>query len=356
MGPSRPLTLVGVLVLGSSCNLIAGLGDFKDAHPDGGSTTASGGGGGTSSTSSTSSTSTTSTTSTTSGTGGAPCTSSVPGVVLACGEKNPYAIAVDATHVYWTARNEGSVKRAPIGGGAVQVLVSGETEPCGLALSSTSVFYRTNGGVVGRVPLGGGGAVTIASAEGQGACAIGVDATHVYWTHIVPAPGPRSIMRALLAGGGSETFESIGAALQLSADDGARVYWTDWSGQVLGDTKTPGSVFSLGSHGGACGLAVDGSGVYWSSGVISRASLDGVMPGTPVFSGEDTPCQVSIRGPDLFWLSLAKGTVRRGPKVGGAVAVLATDPDSPCALAVSGSNVYWATCGNEGRIMQLAVP
>ena len=102
---------------------------------------------------------------------------------LASGQERPYALAVDATNVYWVNNvAAGSVMKVPIGGGTPTTLASGQMDPFGLAIDSTAAYWTTADGMIGSVPLAGGTPTTVASAQDnpQG---IAVDSTSLYWTN-----------------------------------------------------------------------------------------------------------------------------------------------------------------------------
>ncbi|WP_437970726.1 hypothetical protein WMF04_16175 [Sorangium sp. So ce260] len=54
-------------------------------------------------------------------------------------------VAVDAEHVYWTRRDEGTVVRMPKGGGEPEVLASQQTRPGDIAVDETTVYWINEG-------------------------------------------------------------------------------------------------------------------------------------------------------------------------------------------------------------------
>lgn len=76
----------------------------------------------------------------------------VPGsapTVVAENQDVPWDLAADATHLYWTNRgslsSNGSIRRAPLAGGAVETVLSGLGYPLGLALDAHFIYWANAG-------------------------------------------------------------------------------------------------------------------------------------------------------------------------------------------------------------------
>lgn len=87
-------------------------------------------------------------------------------------------IAVDGTSVYWS-EVEGTIRKAPLGGGAATVLAEAQDIPGAIALDQNYVYWANVTAIV-KAPLAGGTPTQLA---GEGAASIALDATHIYWTN-----------------------------------------------------------------------------------------------------------------------------------------------------------------------------
>jgi hypothetical protein len=99
----------------------------------------------------------------------------------------PWDVEVDATSIYWTelgsSANSGKVMKASKTDGSSPVVIAmGQASPQGIAIDATSVYWANkDDGTIHKAPLAGGAGTVLAS--GQKAPAnVAVDATHVYWT------------------------------------------------------------------------------------------------------------------------------------------------------------------------------
>jgi hypothetical protein len=96
----------------------------------------------------------------------------------------PYAVAADATNVYWTTGlNGGAVVQEPLGGGTSITLASGQYYPNAVAVDAANVYWTTGQGGAGtvmKVPIGGGAPVALATGQAYPS-GIALNSTSVFW-------------------------------------------------------------------------------------------------------------------------------------------------------------------------------
>lgn len=152
-------------------------------------------------------------------------------------------VVLDATHVYWSYRDTGTVWRRLKSGGAVEPLITGQDGINRLALTATEVLW-TNDILdnVMRMPKAGGTPVAVAAGQ-SGAYELRIDATHVYWADGLGG----AVRRAPLAGGAVETVASGGSPslLELDATD---AYWLDEATEQVLRRPKAGRPHHAGDH------------------------------------------------------------------------------------------------------------
>lgn len=275
-------------------------------------------------------------------------------------------IVTDGTFAYWSRRGAGSavedeVVRAPLAGGAVEILVTG------------------------------------ASVQG-----LALDETHVYWTEQSNdrAGDPRIVARIAKAGGAVEVIVSRESLLASHEDDpsdvevlmatriavdgdavvfGARIDGAPFGSRygVFRAAKAPPSegvraeLASLvdDEHDSPVALVVDATSVYWVSGTYDgrdasdsrRASLrsadkhaggsEKVLAEGSTFDSKnrDVRFGLAIDDGNLYWLSQHDGAVMKIAKSGGAPVVLAADQRDFTSIALGGGFVYWGWRADSGE-------
>lgn len=146
------------------------------------------------------------------------------------------------------------------------------------------------------------------------------------------------------------------------ASDGTHLFWTER--RTLGAVRTcsvdgcAGSARDLAAGEiMATSLAVDDSGVYWTTtpegrGAVRRADKDGANVGT-LASGEEFPRFAVTDRDHVYWLSTCD--VRYVRKGGGAATALAgLDACSACGLAIDGDGALYATAEGTSVLARFA--
>jgi len=119
--------------------------------------------------------------------------------VLASGFSQPLSVVVDGTNVYFTDNIGYTVMSVPIAGGLPTTLAKSTdgNEPFVIAVDANHVYW-THGGQgaeIRRVPLGGGTPTIVASGLNY-PNALVIDTTSIYWTESCSVcPGSGSVMK-----------------------------------------------------------------------------------------------------------------------------------------------------------------
>jgi hypothetical protein len=187
-------------------------------------------------------------------------------VQLASNELWPSAIAVDATHVYWNDVNSGKTKRAPIGGGAVELVAASNNLLFDLALDSTNIYLGQNPPV--KIPKTGGSPQPLTGA-GYVPYSVAIDAGWLYCRDHLGG-----IRKVPLAGGSwTPLATQLPSPAVMVAIDATSIYWTDKQAIMKLD-KNGGTPIALASgQNNALAIAVDASNVYWSTAVQNGSIL-----------------------------------------------------------------------------------
>lgn len=267
---------------------------------------------------------------------------------LADAPKPSFGVAVDTGYVYWAVYEGGDVLRAPRAGGPSERLASGQDFVNAIAVDEEGdVFWSIGhglapGGSIQRLARGSHAATAFAAAQAD-AKSVAVDTTHVYWIvgggyDGTGATANPSIRRKALRSGAVETVATgLEGPTRLVLDGDDVVFVEEGSPPYSGH----GIVAKVPKRGGAVvvlaplqtnplGLAVDGGFVYWS--VVGPL----VTP-PPRVCPKGTPCPIASAVP-----TADEGEVRRVPKSGGRIELLAKDLHHVGIVAASGGTVYFS--------------
>jgi hypothetical protein len=295
---------------------------------------------------------------------------------LAMGEAGgPSAIAVDATHVYWTDAKAKTLMKVPKQGGAPVTLASGQDGISALAIDAANVYWVNNLtgdlGSVMKVALGGGTPIPIATQQ-YAPNSVAVDAMHVYWTtagNYVSNPAG-TVMKASLANGEVAALSSSQWYPGGIVVDATRVYWATGSGEGGGGGVvnlplaggTPAEVVFVVPPSSIAGLsAVDTSSIYW----LEYGPVTAAGPGPPslkkkAIAGGDAITLVVgklgravVEGGSLY-MAVSRDRAIMRISVDGATTALVPIDEQPVGLVLDQTQIFFTTA--EGSVMAMARP
>jgi hypothetical protein len=204
--------------------------------------------------------------------------------VLAGGQNGPLSILVDSDSVFWvetlcyTSAQTGRIKKVPVGGGTVEVVLDSLAAPGGaLTTDGTDIFWTEGGpllsreglGRLARASLNGGPVVTVASGI------FNPNPSFIADDHFIYIADVSTIKKLPINGGFPERLHSISLSQpvfmmvsSIAADD-AFVYWTEsLSNAIRKIPKGGGAITTIfdipnGITGPPRSLTVAGGFVYW---------------------------------------------------------------------------------------------
>ena len=230
----------------------------------------------------------------------------------------PRDVAVNASHIFWTAGGpSGSaltgIGRASIDGSGVDpdfIANPGISYPIGLAVNSTHVYWvDAYADKIGRARLDGTEIEpAFVSLTSPGYVAFGgieVDDEYIYWTFTGVNDGEGKIGRVATDGSSPDPDFITGLWKPRSvASDSEHLFWCDYQTGVIGRSNPDGTGVNVNfgvrpSGYGCMDLAVSDRSIYyssWGSGATNlvRLDLDGTNPDTDFITGADLPLGVAV--------------------------------------------------------------
>jgi sugar lactone lactonase YvrE len=220
-----------------------------------------------------------------------------PDLTFITGASTPIGLAVDGQHIYWVNQTTGTIGRANLDGTRVnQSFITPGGHPRAVAVNDQHIYWTTNlGHTIGRADLDGTDVEQSFITMSGNPSSIVVDGQSVFWTDALDG----GIDRAPIDGSGTpQLFTPDGGADGL-AIDATHIYWGDFPNPQIGrarldDPTHPDPAFITGSER-VEGLAVDAQHIYWAHGsAIARANLDGTGVDEGYIAGADHPVYIAL--------------------------------------------------------------
>lgn len=275
-----------------------------------------------------------------------------------------WALAVDATTVYWAERNIGAftgrVLSIPLEGGPPTVLASGSMDPVGIAVDDANVYWTDTAdpdGQVMKLPKSGGAPTALAT-EQPWAHGIAIDAANIYWTNTV-SMDQGSVNTMPIGGGAPTTLAAQQDSPHSIAVAGGSVFWAT----LVGVMRVPigggsATVAADGAFPGA--LTADGTHLYWANsgypgGKIMKLPLAGGDAIELVPTSHDSVVGVAVDDTSVYWTTIEAGAVMKVGLDGGATTQLVSRQVQPRAIVADATSLYWVNSGGPfgARLMRL---
>jgi hypothetical protein len=272
---------------------------------------------------------------------------------IATGQNGPWGITNDGTDVYWTNYDDGSVKSAPVAGGAVKTVVaSAPANAKGIVRDAGNyVYWISDKQGLFRAPIQGGSATNLYGFGSADQADLTTDGTDVYFSR--PCC---QVYRYKSAGGGtSSIYGAEGGISQITYVAPGTLYWATNNGIKKGTTSGGSSTVILPfAFSDVVDLVADSDAVYGATpgpgGTINKLPNGAFQP-VNLASGLTDPTALALDADFVYWTDNKGGTVSKVPIGGGAPTVIAAGQEGPMGITVTSAYVFWANNGG-GTVMR----
>jgi len=261
-------------------------------------------------------------------------------VYLATDSNAVLDVQADSDYVYYGVQYGRLMKVSVNGGAPVQLAQTDGLNSMKLAIDTNYVYWTTSSSYVRRIAKTGGAVATLTSGAGK-AHEIVVDDMYAYFA----SHGSGTIQKVPLSGG---TLQTIGAGapngLALDPAQDA-IVWTDVD-SVRGHSLMSSASWTVASgQSTPKGIVVDQAVLYW----VNAGTQKAVMKSGAVLALDAASGPIALDAGYVYWTNDAAGAIKRVPREGGAIEVVATGgPYS--SIAVDSQVVYFGASSVVGKI------
>ena len=288
-------------------------------------------------------------------------------------ELNAQGLFVDAANVYWTNTGPGGqIKKCALAGcgGTPTALAVGLASPNAVLAAGTDVFWTNFGGfTLMKCAVGGCNfaptTLTTVSASGNSFGRLASDGVTLFFSD-----GGNGTVRSCPLAGCAGAGPTV---LAMSQDnpwgitvDATNLYWVNdaATGSVVTCPKTGcGTSNSLlvtlaNGQSGARTMAIDANSTYWvtqTAGTVMKCQKTGCaqIP-TVLASGLTNPKGVAVDDTWVYFTEPNANAVKKVPKNGGSVVLVAGNQQMPFNVAVDGKWIYWTNNALAGSVRKVA--
>ena len=283
---------------------------------------------------------------------------------VATGQQEVYAVATDASNVYFSAGGTINAIRFIDKGliGMPAPLISmGAARPREIVINGNDMVYAfrgiNNSGRVGHSnPPDAMMTSTIHNAL-AGPWGVTADATFMYWADVIDNGIYREPIPETPGNPQQIASNVAGSAPQDLEVSSSHVYWTNYgNGEIRRVVLAGGMASEVVANGQSSpfGLALDTTHIYWSTeqgGEIKRQPIAGGAEEV-IATAQVQPSYIAVDNGNVYWTNFGSGVVSRAPVDGSAAPlVIAAGQNEPFHVAVDATHVYWTTLGG-GTVMR----
>jgi hypothetical protein len=228
----------------------------------------------------------------------------------------PGRLVADSSYIYFQDWQTDTIRRIPVSGGSTVILAyaTNVDKHRGLASDGSYIYFDDDIGLK-RVPIGGGSVEILVTGYEQSQLA--VDAAYVYWTERSQGGMDLGAIRRVPNTGGNSNVLTLISAPNVNdpnslAVDGTNLYWIEDGGRVRQIPKAGGAPidycpadpsYQPGS------IVLNSSYVFWSdslngtNGRLRRAPKGGGQVTDLVLGGIFEPLSIGLTGTHIFWIA-----------------------------------------------------